>query len=130
MSTDAFKILALCLTACALCTVLKRQSAEYAFFIAAAAGISISLLILRQTALPLSQLKTAFEKYGLKNEYFKTALKSVGIGYITSFTAELCRDSGQSSLASAAELAGKGAIFVLSVPLMLSVLETAVGFLK
>lgn len=130
MNTDIFKALAVCLTACAFCIVLRRQSAEYAFFLAVTAGIGIILLVLKRVSVPLSQLKSEFDKYGLNGEYFKTALKAVGIGYITSFTSELCRDSGQGSLASAAELVGKGAIFVLSVPLMLSILEAAVGFLK
>ena len=76
------------------------------------------------------KMQPVLEEYGIKTEYFKVALKALGIGYITSFIADACRDSGQTSLAAKAELAGKTAIFLLSVPLIISVLETAIGFIK
>ena len=68
--------------------------------------------------------------YGVEAEYFKVALKALGIGYITSFAADSCRDAGQSALASKAELAGKCAVWMLSLPLVVSVLKIAVGFIK
>ena len=57
-------------------------------------------------------------------------LKAVGIAYITDFVADACRDAGLASVASKAELVGKSAIFLLSVPLIMSVLDTAIGFIK
>ena len=77
-----------------------------------------------------SVLKGYIEDYGIETEYFKVAIKALGIGYITSFIADACRDSGQSSLAAKAELAGKAAIFVLSLPLLISVLNIAVGLIE
>ena len=63
-------------------------------------------------------------------QYFSVALKAIGIGYITGFIADACRDGGQASLAGKAELAGKCAVFILVLPLIASILETALGFLK
>ena len=75
-------------------------------------------------------IKSYIEAYGIETEYFKVALKALGIGYVTSFIADTCRDSGQTSLASKAELAGKTAIFVLSLPILVSVLNIAVGLIE
>lgn len=130
MNGEIFKILGLCLVTAALCVILKPKSGEYALLVSVAAGICVALIILSKIASPIAAIKAELEAYGVKTEYFAVALKAVGIGYVTTFIADACRDSGQVSLASKAELAGKAAVFLLSVPLILSVLQTAVGFIK
>lgn len=130
MTGEVFKVLALLLITCAVCLVLKGKNSEYALLTAITAGVIVSLIILKNLASPINAIRESLETYGVNTEYFKVALKAVGIGYVTSFIADSCRDSGQTSLASKAELAGKAAIFVLSVPLIISVLKTAIGFIK
>lgn len=130
MNAEIFKILALLLIAAAICIVLRQNGSEYSLFIAVAAGVCVILIILKRISAPITAIKESLERYGVETEYFKVALKAVGISYLTSFIADACRDSGQASLASKALLAGKCAIFILSVPLIISVLETAVGFIK
>ncbi len=130
MNGEVFKILAILLVSCAVCLVLKERNGEYALLTAITAGVIVSLMLLKNLAEPINAIRESLESYGVNTEYFKVALKAVGIGYITSFIADSCRDSGQTSLASKAELAGKTAIFVLSVPLIISVLKTAIGFIK
>lgn len=130
MTAEVFKITALCLIATAFCVILRQKGSEYALLVAVAAGVVVMLLVLNKMAQPIKNLSDSIEAYGINASYLKVALKAVGIGYVTDFIADVCRDSGQSSLASKAELAGKTAIFLLSVPLMMSVLETAVEFIK
>lgn len=130
MTEQIFKILALCITVAALCIIVKPKNAEYALLISVAAGIIIGAYLLKSLVVPIQIIKEKLESYGIEGQYFKVALKAVGIGYVTSFIADVCRDSGQTSLAQKAVFAGKCAIFILSVPLMLSILDTAVGFLK
>lgn len=130
MISDVFKILALCLTTAAFCVIIKQKNSEYALLLSIAAGVCITLLLLKNIAAPIMAISEKLDEYGVQGEYFKVALKAVGIGYVTSFIADACRDSGQTSLAAKAELAGKCAVFLLSVPLIISVLETAVGFIK
>ncbi len=130
MTEALFKILALCLVVAAFSVMARQSNSEYALFISVAAGVCITLMIVRYISEPLMDIRQKLEEYGAQSEYFKVALKAVGIGYVTSFIADACRDSGQTSLATKAELAGKCAIFLLSVPLITAVLEIAVGFVK
>ena len=130
MTDVFFRILALCLVTTAFCLVVRQKNSEYALLISVAAGVCIMLVLVRYISVPLNQICDKLEEYSAQSEYFKVALKAVGIGYVTSFIADACRDSGQTSLALKAELAGKCAIFLLSVPLILSLLEMAVGFAK
>lgn len=130
MTEGIFKILAICLIAAVLCVILKQKKSEYAVLVSVAAGIIIALYVINSLALVAGTIQSALEEYGVETAYFKVALKALGIGYITSFIADACKDAGQTSLALKAELAGKSAVFLLSLPLIISVLKTAVGFIK
>ena len=130
MNNDVFKILGMLLVAAVLCIVLRQKNGEYALLVSITTGIITALLILRHLGSSIDMIKSYIESYGIETEYFKVALKALGIGYVTSFIADTCRDSGQTSLASKAELAGKTAIFVLSLPLLISVLNIAVGLIE
>ena len=126
---DACKRPLLCLLAALIIVFLKQYKSEYAMLTALAAGVVVLGLLLGYAAPLLEQL------YGLADQtaaadYFKTALKALGISYITAFAADSCRDFGQSALAAKAELAGRCAVFLLSLPLLSAVLELALGFVR
>ncbi len=125
---DIFKILGFIFVAAALCIILKSYNAEYALALAACSALTVLTIILKNIASPLALIQQKLSDSGIDGSYFKVAIKALGIGYITSFVAEACKDAGQNSLALKAEFAGKCAIFILSVPLILSILETTLGF--
>ncbi len=127
---DIFKILGFIFIAAVICIILKSYKAEYALVLAVCSALVVLTLIIKNITAPLNLIKDKISESGIDSSYFKVAVKALGIGYITSFIAEACRDAGQNSLALKAELAGKCAIFILSVPLILSILETALGFSK
>lgn len=130
MTEQLFKILAVCIITAAICIVLKQKNSEYALFVTLGAGVLIFVTLFKNISATFIEVQKILSTYGVDAEYFKIALKALGIGYITSFAADSCRDAGQSALASKAELAGKCAIWMLSLPLVVSVLKIAVGFIK
>ena len=56
---------------------------------------------------------------------YTVLMKALGIGVICQFTAELCRDAGESVLASRVEFFGKIEILLLSIPLLQKLLAFA-----
>ena len=54
-------------------------------------------------------------------------MKTIGVCFVCQFTADACRDAGQSSLASKTELAARIAVIVISLPLFRDILETVSG---
>lgn len=127
---EIYKILGLCLITAFLAVFLKSQKSEYVLAVVLAGGAVITTFILKSVVGSVGYIREQLNIYGVETGYFKVALKALGIGYVTGFIADACRDSGQSSLAAKAEFAGKCAIFIISVPLIASVLNTALGFLK
>lgn len=130
MTEVLIKVLSICLICALICLIFEKNAREYSLIISLAGGIISALLLFGYLVSPIRQLSDELKNYGVNTSYFAIALKAVGIGYIVTFIADTCRDCGQSSLASKAEFAGKCAIFLLICPLLVTLMETAVGFLK
>ncbi len=130
MTAEIWRVLAVCLIGASFSLVLRQKAPEYSFLIAAAIGIFVLIFVINAILEPINQITEKLNDSGIETRYFTVALKAVGIAYITDFIADACRDAGQASVAAKAELAGKAVIFLISVPLLMSVLETAIGFVK
>ncbi len=127
---EIIKILALIFLCAVICVIFKSYKPEYSFVIIVFCSVIVLSFIVKNLIAPLNIIEQKISESGINSGYFKTALKAMGIGYITSFIADSCTDAGLTALASKAQFAGKCAIFLLSVPLALSILETAIGFVK
>ncbi len=122
------QILGICVVSAAVAVLLKGYNSEYSLLISLVSGTAILLMLISGITEKLYEVRNAVSAF-TTSSLFIVALKSLGICVITGFIADSCRQAGQLSLASKAELAGRCAIFVLSVPMLLSLLETAYGFI-
>ena len=69
--------------------------------------------------------RMTFETDGAFSEVTAVLVKALGISYISGITHEICSSAGESSLAFAADLAGKTEILLLCIPLISSLLQIA-----
>ncbi len=115
---DIFGILILCIVSAVLALLIGSYKKEYAFVISVAVAIIVFIKVLKGLSSPVTNLFYAMEKAGIKSSYYMTAVKILALGYITGFAADTCRDFGQTSMAAKAELAGKAAIFTVSLPVL------------
>ncbi len=122
-------LLGVCVVSAAVITLIRQYKSEYAVFISVAAGGAVLLSVLLDIGNGLLEIRNAVSSLGVDVSYFFVALKALGICVITGFIADTCRDSGNTALAAKAELAGRCAVFLLSVPLLISVFETACRFI-
>ena len=60
---------------------------------------------------------------------FSTLLKIVGVGYLIEFSASVCIDSGNSSIADKVVLAGKILIFSMSLPIINNLFNLVMEFI-
>lgn len=127
---NVFKIVIICIIVAVFCLLVRGQRPEFSLLTATIAVVLILTFILNSLISPLNSLSQRLERYGIELSYFKVALKALGIGYVTSFSADICRDAGQTSLASIAETAGKCGIFLLSMPLVINIVDLALEFIK
>ena len=98
--------------------IFLEYKKEYATAITVVVGCGLIITVSVAIINPLMQLFSDLKTAGVNQQYFFIALKTVALGYITQFVADTCRDFGQSAVAAKAELIGRAAIFVITVPLL------------
>lgn len=103
---------------------LKGFGQEFANIAAAVAGIVIFVYVLEGLIPFISFIKGVSEQSGSGN-YFSLMLKALAISICCRMSAEICRDCGETSLASRVELAGKAGIVIISIPVIRQLLSIA-----
>jgi stage III sporulation protein AD len=121
---EIFQIVGLALIAAVLSVLIKGQRPDIAIQISIAAGIIIFLFMIVRISTVIVLLKDLANRVNIDIVYLGTVLKIIGIAYITTFGADVCRDAGEGSIASKIEFAGKILIMVLAVPILMAVLDT------
>lgn len=119
------KVTVMCLMASVLILLIKKYSPENALTVTLAAVSVILLFIFLSTSDLFTEIRYLFDSFGLDPEIVKITLKALGICYITCFAADICRDFGQTSLASKVELAGKVTVVLLTLPFVKQILQVA-----
>lgn len=120
---EIFKIVAFAIIASILAITVKQDRPEYALQISLAAGAIIFFLMVGKLASILDVIYELTSKLDVEVVYLKSIIKIIGIAYITEFGSQVCRDGGESSIATKVEFAGKILIMVLALPILLSVLN-------
>jgi stage III sporulation protein AD len=123
---DILQIVGLGIVSTVIIIIIKAQRPEIAVQISIITGIIIFMMVASKLSAVIELLNSYAEKVDIDMVYITTLLKIIGIAYIAQFGAEICKDAGESSIASKIELAGKVVIIVLAVPIITSLLELVI----
>ncbi len=123
---DILQIVCIGIIAVILSATIKAQRPEIALQVNIITGIIIFLVVAVKLSVVIEFIEDFSKKADIDFTYITILLKIVGIAYIAEFGAEVCKDAGESSIASKIELAGKVTIMILSVPIISSLLEMVV----
>lgn len=123
------QMVAFAVVAAVLAVFLKESHPAMAMVLTGVAAAMLLIKIILCVYAPLQAFCGALLKCGVENTAITYLLKTLGICYLTRFCCELCQDFGQSALAAKVELAGRAAVFLLSIPLVTQVLQTALSLI-
>ena len=126
---DAFAVAALCLICTMLALLIKGTSPAFSFAISAAVCLCVLLLLgtrIRELCAFASEI---FAVSGVDAELFMPLVKVAGIAILCHLSAALCRDAGETALASLTELAGVVSGLMVSFPLLEAVWKLLLGLL-
>ena len=110
-----FRLAVAALLLALLALSLKEAGVKGAPFVLLGAGVLVIFPVLERLISLLAFLRTFSEKSRV-SPYFATVLKVMGIGYVTHFSAESCRESGAVTLASRVELCGQLETVLVCLP--------------
>ena len=129
MVDGAFTTAVFCVASAILAVLLRQYVREHSLFIAAAACTAVAGALVALLSPAVEEIRGIFAESGLPEGYISVVFKATAICIITQISSDLCRDSGESAIASAAEMWGRGAVTLLSIPLVRALIEQISGIL-
>ena len=108
---------------------IKKSNPEISLLLAMAASAAVLTLALTMLSELRETLRMVMDFTSLQQTLVLPVLKCVAVGIVARLSADLCKDAGQSGLASAVELCGAAAALCISLPLVNTLLQTLGGLL-
>ena len=120
---ELIKILILGIIVSILSMFLKQIKPEYSLLCLVVGSIIILFYILSYVSDIFVFFQEIIDKTGIDYSLFITMLKIIGLGYLVEFSASVCRDSGNDSIADKVVLGGKLMIFLTSLPIITNLFD-------
>ena len=120
------KVMAIAVTGSVLVLVIKKNSPEMALLLTISLAAFALFLVTGVISGILDFVRRLAVSANVSPAVIAVVLKTVGIAIITRLSADVCRDAGQSSIASGVDIAGAVAAIYISLPL----LETAISMIS
>lgn len=124
------QIAGVCVVAALLALAIRRGTPETALLLSLAAVTVVMLSLAAAMELLISFLEELGNRSGLPAGLFVPLYKTVGIALVVNMGGSLCRDAGESALASALETAGAVCALLTALPLLRTVLELLLELMK
>lgn len=118
MVESTFTTAVFCVASAILAVLLRQHVREQSLFISLAACVVVTGGLFAMLAPILGDIRGLLLDSGLPESYISLVFKATAICLITQITSDLCKDSGETAIASAAELWGRGAVTFVSLPLI------------
>ena len=126
---DIVKIIGVGLVALIIIIILKQYKPEFSVYVSIIAGIVILAMVMGKLTSVINILSNLSNKTGAGSGFLKILLKITGIAILTEFAVSICKDSGESAIASKIDLGGKIIIISISIPIITALLELIISIL-
>lgn len=120
---DIVKIIGVGLIALIIIVVIRQYKPEFTMYVSIIAGAIILFLVLDKVTGIITLLTNLSKKTGINSEYLSILLKITGIAILTEFAVSICKDAGETAIASKVDLGGKIIIISMSIPIISALLE-------
>ena len=117
-------IMFLGIAAALMAVMLKQGKNEYSVYMIVAVTVCLSFFIISGMRTILEALEKIKTYIHFDEAYLNTLIKIVGISYLTQFSTDLCKDCGYQALSNQLQIFGKISVLAVSMPVILSLLET------
>lgn len=112
-----------------LAMVVRQFEKEYSVFVI----LGVCLFLLTEIGSQLSVIVefagSLGEKIHISDTYIKILFKLLAVAYVCQMASNICQDLGYQSVSFQVEIIGKLSIFMLSIPILQSLLDMVEGFL-
>ena len=120
---EVIKIIGIALTSVIIIIILKQYRPEFTIYISIITGILILYLVFDKLTGIIDLLKSLINKTSINSAFLILLIKMTGIAFLSEFAMSVCKDAGESAIASKIEICTKIIIISMSIPIISSLLE-------
>ncbi len=126
---EIVKIAGIGLIALIIIIILKQYKPEFVIYVSLIAGAMILFLVMNKISGIITMLTNLSNKVSVNGQFLELLIKITGIAFLTEFAVSICKDSGETAIASKVDLGGKVIIISMSIPIISSLLESVLKIL-
>ena len=126
---DIIKIIGIAFIAVIIIVILKQYRPEFAIYASILAGVLILALASDTLSGIIDMIQSISSKTNINNDFLIILIKITGIAILTEFAVSICKDAGESAIASKVDVGGKILIISLSIPIINALIDTIVKIL-
>ncbi len=126
---DIIKIIGIGLISLVVIVIIKQYRPEFAVYVSLIAGALILVLVLDKMSGVINLLSNLANKTSINKDFIFLLIKITGIAFLTEFAVSICKDAGESAIATKIDMGGKVMIIAISIPIIASLLETIIRIL-
>lgn len=126
---DITAVSGFCIAGAILSVLLKQYCKEQSMMVSLGVCIIIFAGAVGVISPVLEKTSELFTESGVNEGYIIIVFKAMAICFITQITSDICRDSGESAIASSAELFGRVLIILMSLPFIESLVDIITEFI-
>ena len=120
---EIVKIVSIALIGLVIIILLKQYKPEYAIYISLLTGMLILLFIMDRLSGIIHLIQSIANQAQINNQFIGILLKITGIAFLSEFAISICKDSGETAVASKIEIGTKIIIISMSIPIISNLLE-------
>ncbi len=126
---DIIKIIGIAFIAVIIIVILKQYRPEFAIYASIIAGVLILAMASGTLSGIIDMINSISSKTNINSEFLVILIKITGIAILTEFAVSICKDSGESAIASKVDIGGKIIIISMSIPIINALIDTVVKIL-
>ncbi|HRU96365.1 MAG TPA: SpoIIIAC/SpoIIIAD family protein [Ruminococcus sp.] len=127
MVNDCLSVAVFSVAASLAAVLLKRYACEQSLLVSLGACVGIMSAFMLYLSPMISEVRDIFSEAGISDSYIAIVFKAAAVCFITQLTCSVCRDSGETAVASAAEMWGRGAVAFMSLPILRELIDRIGG---
>ena len=126
---DIIKIIGVGLIGLIVIMLLKQYKPEFVIYVSLLTGVIILTLVIDKLSGVVNIITNLSNQAGINNQFLLILIKITGIAFLTEFAVSICKDSGESAIASKIDFGGKILIIAMSIQIISSLLEMIIKIL-
>ena len=124
------QIAMLCVMTAMIVVVVRRGAPEFVMLLSIACVCIVMIFLMEPIRSLLRLLEELGDGGGISQQLFLPLYKTIGIAFVVKLGGDLCRDVGETALASAVDLAGSVCALSVALPLLQTVLALIMEFMQ